>query len=91
MPNHNVTAPKQNKGEWSEFYALIRLLSQGVVDMETSTDTDRKQAKVLSVSKCDIDFRVDDEEIISSLGVRLSREELRSVSKKILSSILRKL
>lgn len=83
-----VTECKQNKGEWSEFYAFIKLLSQGFVDMETSTDSLRKRAKVISVHKNGIDFFIDDLEVRSSVGGTQSIEELRSISKKILRSII---
>jgi HpaII restriction endonuclease len=84
----DIPQNKQNKGEWSEFYALIQLLSQGYVDMETSTDPNRFKTKVLSVSKDGIDFFISENDITSSAGVRQSREHLRSISTKILTSIL---
>lgn len=78
----------QNKGEWSEFYAFIQLLSDGFVDMETSTDTDRKRTKVLSVKKDGINFVITNDDVFTSEGVAESRDVLRAISAKILKSIL---
>jgi len=84
LEKNNELLVKQNRGEWSEFYALVKLLANGFVDLETSMDTVRKRTKVISVKKNEDEFYIHDgivlsgEKIFQSLELKKKAADIKN-------------
>ena len=87
IQENNQHLVKQNKGEWSEFYALIKLLANGFVDLETATDPVRKKTKVISVRKNETEFRIEGGVIHSGEKI-FEATQLFNLADKIKKAIL---
>ena len=87
IQENNRQLVKQNKGEWSEFYALVKLLANGFVDLETATDPLRKKTIVVSVRKNETEFHINDG-MIRSVDKLFVAAELSNLADEIKKGIL---